>query len=466
MQTHRHQADILIIGGGVCGLNAALTAREQGRSVIVMDKAVIERSGHIAGGIDHFLAYMDTGAEWDTREAYLEFTGKSARGVTNIDVVDSVYCQELPHALKRFEEINCTLRQPDGTYYRTKSYGQPGPWWINFNGKRMKPLLAKAARKAGCAVLDRVVTADLLTNGGTVCGAAGFDIRTGDFHIIRAGAVIISTGGTNRLYSNPSGMSFNTWMCPADTGDGEAMSLRAGAELANIVNEAALRAVRMGRKLVSQEDLEESVEVVIAGYQKKDSGVSVNERKIIAYHEVGHALVAACQSHSAPVHKITIIPRTSGALGYTMQVDEEQRYLLTKDEALNKIATFTGGRAAEELIFHSVTSGASNDIEQATRIARAMVTRYGMSETFDMVALETVTNQYLGGDTSLACAPDTAKLIDEEVIKIVREQHQKALQILKENEGKLHKIAEYLLEKETITGEEFMDIFSREDESL
>lgn len=181
---------------------------------------------------------------------------------------------------------------------------------------------------------------------------------------------------------------------------------------------------------------------------------------------MGHALVAACQSHSAPVHKITIIPRTSGALGYTMQVDEEQRYLLTKDEALNKIATFTGGRAAEELIFHSVTSGASNDIEQATRIARAMVTRYGMSETFDMVALETVTNQYLGGDTSLACAPDTAKLIDEEVIKIVREQHQKALQILKENEGKLHKIAEYLLEKETITGEEFMDIFSGEDESL
>ena len=238
-----------------------------------------------------------------------------------------------------------------------------------------------------------------------------------------------------------------------------------GAELANIVNEAPLRAVRMGRKLVSQEDLEESVEVVIAGYQKKDSGVSVNERKIIAYHEVGHALVAACQSNSAPVHKITIIPRTSGALGYTMQVDEEQRYLLTKDEALNKIATFTGGRAAEELIFHSVTSGASNDIEQATRIARAMVTRYGMSETFDMVALETVTNQYLGGDTSLACAPDTAKLIDEEVIRIVREQHQKALQILKENEGKLHEIAEYLLDKETITGEEFMDIFHKTSEN-
>lgn len=232
-----------------------------------------------------------------------------------------------------------------------------------------------------------------------------------------------------------------------------------GAELANIVNEAALRAVRMGRSLVSQEDLEESVEVVIAGYQKKDSGVSVNERKIVAYHEVGHAMVAACQTQSAPVHKITIIPRTSGALGYTMQVDEEQRYLMTKEEALNKIATFTGGRAAEELIFNSITSGASNDIEQATRIARSMVTRYGMSEEFDMVALETVTNQYLGGDTSLACAPDTAKKIDEEVIKIVREQHKKAYEILKENEGKLHEIAEYLLEKETITGEEFMEIF-------
>ncbi len=232
-----------------------------------------------------------------------------------------------------------------------------------------------------------------------------------------------------------------------------------GAELANIVNEAALRAVRMGRSLVSQEDLEESVEVVIAGYQKKDSGVSVNERKIVAYHEVGHAMVAACQTHSAPVHKITIIPRTSGALGYTMQVDEEQKYLLTKDEALNKIATFTGGRAAEELIFNSITSGASNDIEQATRIARAMVTRYGMSDQFDMVALETVTNQYLGGDTSLACAPDTAKQIDEEVIKIVREQHQKAYNILKEHEDKLHEIAKYLLEKETITGEEFMEIF-------
>lgn len=238
-----------------------------------------------------------------------------------------------------------------------------------------------------------------------------------------------------------------------------------GAELANIVNEAALRAVRMGRSLVNQEDLEESVEVVIAGYQKKDAGVNKDERKIIAYHEVGHALVAACQSHSAPVHKITIIPRTSGALGYTMQVDEEQKYLLTKEEALNKIATFTGGRAAEELIFHSVTSGASNDIEQATRIARAMVTRYGMSDTFDMVALETVTNQYLGGDTSLACAPDTAKQIDEEVIRIVREQHKKAYELLKGHEDKLHEIAEYLLEKETISGEEFMEIFNTSSDS-
>ncbi|PJJ26902.1 ATP-dependent zinc metalloprotease FtsH [Lacrimispora celerecrescens] len=231
-----------------------------------------------------------------------------------------------------------------------------------------------------------------------------------------------------------------------------------GAELANIVNEAALRAVRLGRKTVTQRDLEESVEVVIAGYQKKDASVNSRERKIIAYHEVGHALVAACQNHSAPVHKITIIPRTSGALGYTMQVDEEERHLLTKEAALSKIATFTGGRAAEELIFDTVTSGASNDIEQATRIARAMVTRYGMSDEFDMVALETVTNQYLGGDTTLACSPETAKQIDDTVIRIVKEQHQKAFHILKENETKLHEIAEYLLERETITGEEFMRI--------
>lgn len=237
-----------------------------------------------------------------------------------------------------------------------------------------------------------------------------------------------------------------------------------GAELANIVNEAALRAVRMGRGTVTQEDLEESVEVVIAGYQKKDAAVSVDERKIIAYHEVGHALVAACQNHSAPVHKITIIPRTSGALGYTMQVDEEERYLLTREAALSKIATFTGGRAAEELVFHTVTSGASNDIEQATKLARAMVTRYGMTDQFDMVALETVTNQYLGGDTSLACAPDTAKQVDEEVVRIVKEQHNKAGQILKENEKKLHEIAEFLLERETITGEEFMEIFNRTEE--
>ncbi len=234
-----------------------------------------------------------------------------------------------------------------------------------------------------------------------------------------------------------------------------------GAELANIINEAALRAVRMGRNLVTQQDLEESVEVVIAGYQKKESNVSLNERKIIAYHEVGHALVAASQSHSAPVHKITIIPRTSGALGYTMQVDEEERFLLSKDEALNKIATYTGGRSAEELIFNTVTSGASNDIEQATRIARAMVTRYGMTDEFDMVALETVTNQYLGGDTSLACSPDTSTKIDQAVIRIVKEQHEKALNILKENEAKLHEIAAFLLEKETISGEEFMEIYNR-----
>ena len=241
-----------------------------------------------------------------------------------------------------------------------------------------------------------------------------------------------------------------------------ATSGASGAELANMINEAALRAVRMGRKTVTQIDLEESVEVVIAGYQKKDASVNVEEKKIIAYHEVGHALVAASQTHSAPVHKITIIPRTSGALGYTMQVDEEERHLLTKEAALNKIATFTGGWAAEELIFQTVTSGASNDIEQATRIARAMVTRYGMTDEFDMVALETVTNQYLGGDTSLACSPDTAKRIDEAVIGIVRQQHQKAYEILKSNLNKLHEIAEYLLERETITGEEFMEIFKKE----
>ena len=238
-----------------------------------------------------------------------------------------------------------------------------------------------------------------------------------------------------------------------------------GAELANIINEAALRAVRMGRSAVVQADLEESVETVIAGYQKKNAVISQKERRIVAYHEVGHALVAACQSHSAPVQKITIIPRTSGALGYTMQVEQGERYLMSKEEALNKIATFTGGRAAEELIFHSITTGASNDIEQATRIARSMVTRYGMTDEFDMVAMETVNNQYLGGDTSLACAPETARLIDEQVVKIVKEQHAKALDILRNNKTRLHEIAAHLLEKETITGEEFMEIFNRVQEA-
>lgn len=239
-----------------------------------------------------------------------------------------------------------------------------------------------------------------------------------------------------------------------------ATSGASGAELANIINEAALRAVRMGRNVVGQQDLEESIEVVIAGYQRKDSGVTNKEKKIVAYHEVGHAMVAAFQSNSAPVHKITIIPRTSGALGYTMQVDKDERYLMSKEEAFNKIVTFTGGRAAEELIFHSITTGAANDIEQATKLARAMVTRYGMSQQFGMVALETVTNQYLGGDTSLACSPETAKIIDEEVVKLVGDAYDKATEILKENQEKLHEIAAYLLEKETITGEEFMEILN------
>ena len=234
-----------------------------------------------------------------------------------------------------------------------------------------------------------------------------------------------------------------------------------GAELANIINEGALRAVRMGRRVVSQADLEESVETVIAGYQKKNASVSENERRIVAYHEIGHALVAACQSNSAPVHKITIIPRTSGALGYTMQVEDGERLLMSKEEALNKIATLTGGRAAEGFMFHSITTGASNDIEQATKLARAMVTRYGMSDQFGMVALETVTNQYLGGDTSLACSPETAKAIDDEVIATVKAQYEKAMGILRDHAAKLNELAGYLLEKETITGEEFMEILNR-----
>ena len=235
-----------------------------------------------------------------------------------------------------------------------------------------------------------------------------------------------------------------------------ATSGASGAELANIVNEAALRAVRCGRDAVSQSDLEESVEVVIAGYQRKGAVIPQREKEIVAYHEIGHALVAAQQTESAPVHKITIIPRTSGALGYTMQVDEDERALMSKQEALNKIATLTGGRAAEELVFHSVTTGASNDIEQATRIARAMVTRFGMSERFGMVALESLTNQYLGGDTSLVCSSETAAQVDREVIEIVRQAHQRACEILSHNLDALHRLASYLLEKETITGEEFM----------
>lgn len=242
---------------------------------------------------------------------------------------------------------------------------------------------------------------------------------------------------------------------------GRATSGASGAELANIVNEAALRAVRQGRNVVVQADLEESVEVVIAGYQRKDAAVSEKEKRIVAYHEVGHALVAACQSNSAPVHKITIVPRTSGALGYTMQVESGERFLMSKEEALNKIATFTGGRAAEEFMFGSITTGAANDIEQATKIARAMVTRYGMSDQFGMVALETVNSQYLGGDTSMVCSSETARLVDEEVIRIVKEQYAKAMQILKDNAAKLNEISAYLLERETITGEEFMEILER-----
>lgn len=234
-----------------------------------------------------------------------------------------------------------------------------------------------------------------------------------------------------------------------------------GAELANIINEAALRAVRNNRTVVNESDLEESIETVIAGYQKKNAVLSDSEKKVVAYHEIGHALVAAMQSHSAPVQKITIIPRTSGALGYTMQVDQGDKYLLTKQELENKIATFTGGRAAEELVFGEITTGASNDIEQATKLARAMVTRYGMSEDFDMVALETVSNQYLGGDASLACSADTQNEIDRKVVELVKRQHEKASKILADNRGKLDELAKYLYEKETITGEEFISILDK-----
>lgn len=234
-----------------------------------------------------------------------------------------------------------------------------------------------------------------------------------------------------------------------------------GAELANIINEAALRAVRNNRTVVNESDLEESIETVIAGYQKKNAVLSDSEKKVVAYHEIGHALVAAMQSHSAPVQKITIIPRTSGALGYTMQVDQGDKYLLTKQELENKIATFTGGRAAEELVFGEITTGASNDIEQATKLARAMITRYGMSEDFDMVALETVSNQYLGGDASLACSADTQNEIDCKVVELVKRQHEKASKILADNRAKLDELAKYLYEKETITGEEFMSILDK-----
>ena len=233
-----------------------------------------------------------------------------------------------------------------------------------------------------------------------------------------------------------------------------------GAELANIINEAALRAVRSGRTIVNQSDLEESVEVVIAGYQKKNAVLSDQEKRLVAYHEIGHALVAAKQTGSAPVQKITIIPRTSGALGYTMQVETGDKYLMTKEELENKIATYTGGRAAEELVFGTYTTGASNDIEQATKLARAMVSRYGMSDQFDMVAMETVNNQYLGGDAALACSPDTQKQIDQKVVELVKRQHQKAQNILQENRAKLDELANYLYEKETITGEEFMQILT------
>ncbi len=295
------ETDILIIGGGVAGLNAALTAREAGQEVVIMDKAVIERSGHTSGGIDHFAAYLDTGPAWDTRPAYLDFTGRSARGVTDLSVVEKVYCDELKAAIQRFEDIGCTLRKSDGSYYRTQSFGQPGPWWINFNGKRMKPLLGKAVRKAGCRVLDRVVTADLLVHDGIPCGATGFHIREGTFYVVQSKAVLLTTGGTNRIYQNPTGLSFNCWMCPANTGDGEAMAFRAGARLANVeflrmtvvpkgFSAPGLNAlVGMGGKLINgmgEEFMERYDPMGIKG----------------ARHKLAHAILTELKAHRGPVY--------------------------------------------------------------------------------------------------------------------------------------------------------------------
>ena len=263
MKEEQLTTDLLIIGGGVAGLNAALTAARQGLDVIVMDKAVIERSGHIAGGIDHFMAFLETGPDWDTREAYLECTGRISKGAADVNVVDQVYCGNLKEAISRHEEIGVPLTREDGSYYRTQSYGQPGPWMINFDGKRLKPVLARAVRQAGCRVLDRVAAADLLIRDQQVCGAAGFHMREDSFYAVSAKAVILATGGTNRLFQNPTGRSFNTWMCPANTGDGEALAFRAGAALANIeylrmtvvprgFNAAGLNAlVGMGARLIN-----------------------------------------------------------------------------------------------------------------------------------------------------------------------------------------------------------------------
>ncbi len=301
MNQERLQTDLLIIGGGVAGLNAAITVRELGQKVLVMDKAVIERSGHSAGGIDHFCAYLETGPDWDTREAYLDLTARSARGATDISVVEKVYCDELKNAIHRFDDIGCTLRMPDNTFFRTQSYGQPGPWYINFNGKRMKPLLAKAARDKGCRVLDRVVTGDLLVKDGEVCGAAGFHIRKGTFYVIHAKTVILATGGTNRLYQNPTGLSFNCWMCPANTGDGEAMAFRAGANLANVeylrmtlvprgFSAAGLNAlVGMGAKLVNGRGEEFMTRYDPLGMQGPR-------------YKLVHGVLGELKAHRGPVH--------------------------------------------------------------------------------------------------------------------------------------------------------------------
>ncbi len=448
-----------------------------------MNKKLMEKAGGGPG------AMMFGGAGKSNAKVYVQ----STHGIRFADVAGEDEAKEnlqeivnYLHDPKKYEEIGASMPKgillvgPPGTGKTMLAKAVAGEsnvpffsisgsefveMFVGMGASKVRDLFKQAKEKAPCIVfIDEIDAIGQKRNSGQLGGndereqtlnqllteMDGFEGNTG----------VIILAATNRPDS----------LDPALTRPGRfdrrvarMASGASGAELANIVNEAALRAVRAGRKSVTQADLEESIEVVIAGYQKKNSILTDHEKCIVAYHEIGHALVAAKQSNSAPVQKITIIPRTSGALGYTMQVDEGNHYLMNKAELENKIATLTGGRAAEEVAFNSITTGASNDIEQATKLARAMLTRYGMSDEFDMVALETVNNQYLGGDTSLACSAQTQCEIDQKVVELVKTQHEKAIRILTENRAKLDELAQYLYQKETITGEEFMDILNRDD---